>query len=229
MIRSFSEETIFDLFDSGEENRSGIKVLLLLNLKEKKMYRKLFILVFIASIFVQAKLSWSENYTFRNTRWGMTAEEVIASESKLDPIEKNENIIKYETYVLGKNVELVYLFVKNQLIGSSYKINENYLNSQHFITSYRKFKAALTTKYGSPKVEETNWQNDALRNRSSKSGLALSLGHVDYHSSWETPNTTISSSLKEENYYVLCSVIYRSKELSGLRTELKKEDELDPL
>jgi len=193
------------------------------------MGRKFLILVFIASISVQAKLSWSEDFTFRYTRWGMTAEEVIASESKLEPIEKSENMIKYETQVLDRNVELVYLFVKNQLAGSSYKINENYLNPQHFITSYRKFKAALTKKYGSPKVEQTNWQNDALRNISSKNGLALSLGHVAYLSAWETPDTAISCSLKADNYYVLCSVIYRSKDFSVLRKESKKEDELDPL
>jgi hypothetical protein len=193
------------------------------------MCRKLFVLVFIAGMFVQANLSWSENYTFRNTRWGMTAEEVIAAESKLVPIEKNENMIKYKTRVLGKNVELVYLFSQNQLAGSSYQIDENYLNSEHFLTSYRKFKAALTRKYGPAKVDQTNWQNDALRYSSSKKGLALSLGHVEYLSLWETPITTISCSLKEENYYILSSVVYRSKEFSMPQPESKKEDELDPL
>jgi len=193
------------------------------------MCRKILVLVFIASISVQAKLSWSEDYTFRYTRWGMTAEEVIAAESKLDPIEKNENMIKYKTQVLGRNVELIYSFVQNQLTGSSYIINENYLNSQHFITSYRTLKAALTQKYGPAKVDQINWRNDAFRNISSKTGLALSLGHVDYISSWDTPDTTISCSLKEDNYYVLCSIIYRSKEFSSLPPGSKKEDELDPL
>ena len=193
------------------------------------MCRKLLVLVFVVSILGQAKLSWSEHYTFRYTRWGMTAEEVIASESGLDPIEKNENMVKYKTKVLGNNVELVYLFFQNQLTGSSYQIDENYLNPKHFMTSYRQFQAALTRKYGPAKVEQTNWQNDALRNISSKKGLALSLGHVEYLSSWETPSTTISCSLKEENYYILSSVIYRSKEFSVLQQESKKEDELDPL
>jgi hypothetical protein len=193
------------------------------------MCRKILVLVFIASISVQAKISWSENYTFRYTRWGMTAEEVIASESMLDPIEKSENTIKYKTQVLGRNVELVYSFVQNQLIGSSYKINENYLNSQHFITSYQNLKAALTKKYGPSKVDLVNWRNDAFRNISSKKGLALSLGHVDYLSSWETPDTTINCSLKEDNYYVLCSIIYKSKKFSTLQPESKKEDALDPL
>jgi len=193
------------------------------------MCRKLLVLVFIASISAQAKLCWSENYTFRNTRWGMSAEEVIASESKLDPIEKSENVIKYKTQVLARNVELVYFFAQNQLTGSSYKINENYLNSQHFITSYLKLKEALTEKYGPAKVDQINWQNDAFRNISSKKGLALSLGHVEYHASWETPDTTISCSLKEDNYYVLCSIRYRSKEFSALQQASKKENDLDPL
>ena len=97
------------------------------------MYRKLLAIAFILTLSVQAKLSWGENYTFRFTRWGMTSEEVIASESKLDPIEKIENFIKYKTQILGKNVELVYLFAQNKLIGSSYKLEDNYINSQHFI------------------------------------------------------------------------------------------------
>ena len=193
------------------------------------MSRIFLALVIFAGISVQANLSWSEEFTFRRTIWGMTAEEVISSESNLEPVEKSDNLIKYKTPVLGNNVELVYIFVQNKLTGSLYKITENYLNSQHFINSYRKFKSALARKYGPAKVEETNWQNESLRNISSKKGLALSLGYVEYFSSWETPETTISCSLKEENYYVICSIVYRSKELSGLQQEAKKEDELDPL
>ena len=99
------------------------------------MFRKLMAIVFIIALFGQAKLSWSENYNFRYTKWGMTADEVIASESKLDPIEKSENLIKYKTQILGKHVELIYLFAQNKLIGSSYKLDDNYLNSQHFINT----------------------------------------------------------------------------------------------
>ena len=193
------------------------------------MSRIFFALVIFTSISVQANLSWSEDFTFRHTRWGMTAEEVVSSESNLEPIEKSENLIKYKTQVLGINVELVYIFAQNKLKGALYKITENYLNSQHFINSYRKFNAALTQKYGPAKAEQTHWHNKSLRKISSKKGLALSLGYVEYHSSWETPETVISCSLKEENYYVLCSVVYRSKEFSELKQEAKKEDELDPL
>ena len=186
-------------------------------------------MAFIITLSVQAKLSWGENYTFRFTSWGMTSEEVIASESKLDPIEKSENFIKYKTQILGKNVELVYLFAQNKLIGSSYKLDDNYINSRHFITTYQKFKVALAQKYGPSIKEEITWLNDAYRNVSNKRGLALSLGHVEYSAFWETADTTIACSLKEDNLYVNCSVEYSSKELSALQQEIKKEDKMDPL
>jgi hypothetical protein len=193
------------------------------------MFKKLLAMAFIIILSVQAKLSWGENYTFRFTSWGMTSEEVIASESKLDPIEKSENFIKYKTQILGKNVELVYLFAQNKLIGSSYKLDDNYINSRHFITTYQKFKVALAQKYGPAKKEKITWLNDAYRNVSNKRGLALSLGHVEYFAFWETADTTIACSLKEDNLYVNCSVEYSSKELSALQVEIKKEDKMDPL
>ena len=193
------------------------------------MYRKLLVLAFILTLSVPAKSTWGENYTFRFTRWGMGPEEVISSESKLDPVEKSETFIKYKTQILGRNVELVYLFAQNKLIRSSYKLDDNYLNSQHFITTYQKFKVALAQKYGPAKKEEIIWLNDAYRNVNNKRGLALSLGHVKYLAFWETPDTTIACSLKEENLYVNCTLDYSSKEVSELQPEVKKEDIMDPL
>jgi len=192
------------------------------------MFRKVLAIAFIITLSVQAKLSWGESYNFRYTRWGMTEDEVIASETKLEPIEKRENLIKYKTQVLGKNVELVYLFAQNKLIGSSYKLDDNYLNSQRFINTYNKFKEKLIQKYGPAQKDETFWSNDIYRNLSSKRGLALSLGHVEYLAIWETPDTMINCTLKEVNYYVNCSVNYWSKEFSALKEELKKKDNLDP-
>jgi len=192
------------------------------------MFRKLFAVVFIITLSVSAKFAWGESYDFRLTRWGMTEDEVIASESKLEPTEKNENLLKYKTQLLGNNVELIYQFAQNKLIGSSYKLDDNYLNSQHFINTYNKFKAKLAQKYGPAQKDETIWLNEALRNLDSKRGLALSLGHVEYLAVWETPSTTINCTLKGVNYYVDCAVSYWSKEYSTLKEELKKEDNLDP-
>ena len=192
------------------------------------MFRKMIFLVCMISLCAHASSGWGENYNFRYSRWGMAAEDVIASEKKLDPVESNQNIIRYKTEILGKHVELAYLFSQNKLIGSLYKLEDNYLNSNHFLTTYNRFKAALAEKYGSPKEETTHWNNETFRNVSQKKGLALSLGQVEYFSDWETPSTKISLSLKEENYYVLCVIEYWSKEFAYLAEEANKEDTIDP-
>jgi len=192
------------------------------------MLKKLIFLTGVISLFAHASSGWGENYNFRYSRWGMAAEDVIASETKLDPVESNQNIIRYKTQILGKHVELAYLFSENKLIGSLYKLEDNYLNSNHFLTTYNRFKAALTEKYGAPKEEKTHWTNEAFKNVSQKKGLALSLGQVEYFSDWETPSTKISLSLKEENYYVLCVIEYWSKEFAYLSKEADQEDTIDP-
>ena len=192
------------------------------------MLRKLLILAFLISLLTQWKFSWGENYDFRNTKWGMPLEEVLASEININPFEKNENIIRYKTQILGKNVELLYLFANNKLIGSAYKLDDNYINSRHFINTYKEFKVSLIKKYGQPKKETTNWLDDTYRGVRSKWGLAVSLGHLEYSALWETPNTKISSSLKEENHNILCFIEYKSIEHSNLSDGIKKGDKPDP-
>lgn len=190
------------------------------------MLKKSFFLICMVSLFTQP--CWGEDYSFRNSRWGMTEKDVTASEKTMVPVEIAENTIKYQIQLLENNVELIYLFTQNKLIGSSYILNDNYLNSIHFLSTYKRFKEALTRKYGRPKEDRTNWLNDKFRYASHKKGLALSLGHTEYSANWETPSTVISLSLKEENYYVLCVIEYRSKEYALLAENMNKEDIIDP-
>ena len=191
------------------------------------MLKKYLILFFIVTMVVQVKLSWGDTYNFRHTNWGMSPEEVIASET-MAPIEKDEKMIKYKTQILDKNVELLYLFAQNKLIGASYKLDENYLNSERFIKTYTRFKEELVKKYGQPAKEITHWKNDAFKSDRSKWGIALSLGYLEYFTFWETPGTTVSCGLKENNYYVLCSVEYWSMEFSNLLDKNKNGDKPDP-
>ena len=191
------------------------------------MLKKYLILFFIVSIVAQVKLGWGDTYNFRHTKWGMTPEEVIASET-MTPTAKDEKMIKYKTQILDKKVELHYLFAQNKLIGASYKLDENYLNSERFIKTYARFKEELIKKYGTPSKEITHWKNDAFKSDRSKWGIALSLGYLEYFTFWETPATTVSCGLKEDNYYVLCSVDYWSMEFSNLLDKNKNEEKPNP-
>ncbi len=189
--------------------------------------RKLLIIFFVISLIAPWKLCWGENFDFRHTRWGMTQSDVISSEEKMDPVERTENMITYKTQISNKNVLLNYLFAQDTLVGAFYKLDDNYLNSDHFIQTYLQFKQVLTKKYGPPSEEFTNWLNDTYRNNRNKWGLALSLGHTEYAAFWKTQNTTIECSLREEDYNVLCIVEYWSIGYSHLLEEGKKEDKID--
>ena len=191
------------------------------------MYKKFLVLFFLMSMIAPVKMSWGDTYNFRYTNWGMTPEEVIASET-MAPIEKNEKLIKYKTRILDKKVELLYLFAENKLIGASYRLDENYINSERFIKIYNRFKEELIKKYGSPNKEITHWKNEALKSDRSKWGMALSLGYLEYFTYWEAPGTTVSCGLKEENYYVLCSVDYWSMEFANLLEKAKNKEKLNP-
>jgi hypothetical protein len=191
------------------------------------MSKKLLWLLFVMGVVVPASLSWGDNYNLRYTKWGMTPEEVLAAE-KIEPVEKNDQMIKYKTQIIGNNVELLYLFAQNKLIGASYKLDENYLNSDRFIQNYDRFKKALTKKYGQPDKDTMHWKKRTFKHNRRKWGLAMSLGHLEYLAFWETPQTTIGCSLKEKQYSVLCSIEYWSVEYSNLWAENEKEEEMDP-
>ena len=187
------------------------------------MAKKILMLVFALALFTQSGLSWAENYDFRLTKWGMTQNDVISAEEKMDPVERIENMITYKTQILTKNVVLHYLFIQDKLVGAIYKLDDNYLNSNHFIRTYNQFKQEVAKKYGQPSRSITNWLNDTYKNNRKKWGLALSLGHTEYVTLWKTRSTNIECSLREQNFNVLCLLEYWSIEYSHLLKEDKKE------
>ena len=189
--------------------------------------KKLITLVFAMGLLSQTGLSWGEDYDFRLTRWGMTQNDVIAAEEKMDPVERSESIITYKTQVLNRNVLLQYLFVQDKLVGAKYKLDDNYLNSNHFMRAYDQFKQKVTEKYGPPSKNATKWLNATYKNNRQKRGLALSLGHIKYVTKWKIQNTTIECRLLEQNLYVICLLEYWSVEHSHLLKESEKEIKID--
>ena len=76
------------------------------------MFKKFLVLFFLMSMIAPVKMSWGDTYNFRYTNWGMTPEEVIASET-MAPVEKNEKLIKYKTRILEMYCCTIYSFKIN--------------------------------------------------------------------------------------------------------------------
>ena len=118
------------------------------------MIRKSFVIQIILILVAGSAVGWSADFDLRKARWGMTQEEVMATEN-LEPADKSAHTLRYNITIKERDVDLYYTFVEDKLIGAHYILKDNYLNSYHFISAFNDFKAALEKKYGTPLDEKT--------------------------------------------------------------------------
>jgi len=182
--------------------------------------------IVIGILFLTTNLTLADEFTFRKTKWGMSAAEVKASEP-LEVNEKAANMLAYKTKVIGKDVFLGYIFIDDQLVRARYVLSESHSNKSDFIKDYNDFKKILEKKYGPPKLDKTRWKNDLYKDDPSHWGMAISMGHLVYFSIWETSSTKISSILSGDNFKINCGVDFRSKKLEALEKKAEEKKALD--
>jgi len=191
-------------------------------MKHKPLLGSLLILI----IFCISSFLWAEEYDFRKVKWGMSKQEVLASET-IKPAAQFEEGITYLTKVLNKHVGVVYRFVQNKLFSGGYILDEEHSNYNDFINDYKDFKKILTKKYGQPNYDRVFWYNDLHKDAYKNWGLAVSIGHLEYISRWDTASTRILCSLKGDNFKIGCIVDYNSKALMPLEIKQKEKKALD--
>lgn len=208
---------VIDIFEQVELEKGG-------NAMHNKL--SLFVFFFFWAVILYAANGFSDDFDFRKTKWGMSPENVLKSES-LTPVLQKADMIIYETRVLQKDVRIVYLFNEKQLFRARYILNKDYMNKNRYIRDYKDFKGILTKKYGSPDEDTTYWFNDKYKNDPQNFGTAFSEGHLMYYSKWKTPSTMIENILGGENSKVNCLVAYTSRKLESLHKKQEKEKALD--
>ena len=89
-----------------------------------------------------------------------------------------------------------YEFHHESLIRGQYVLLQRPLNGlNEFIGYYQVLKEQLTTAYGIPTNDQTLWDNDLYQPVPSYWGVAVLIGHLHYHASWETADGTITLEL----------------------------------
>ena len=154
------------------------------------------------------QLSLAKDYNSRPTNWGMSKEQVKASEPPDIKWEEERDTLGYYDKVLNKRVWVKYSFTANQLFMASYSLIGTYTNNNEFIDGYNDFKEGLTKKYGKPYRDETIWENGLYKNDSSKCEYAISQGYLKYIAEWKTGNTIIYLTVLGNNYEVKCFILY---------------------
>ena len=145
------------------------------------------------------------SFDFRKTRWGMTKNEVKASESESARIQTEKKInesytglvadevIVYNEKVAEMDVQMSFFFLNGSLVGSEYSFRKEYEKKNSYIDIYYKLRNILARKYGAPVSEDETWKDERFQKPPE---FPSDPNHLSYKSMWETEKTEISLSLK---------------------------------
>ena len=100
---------------------------------------------------------------------------------------------------------------------------EKHTNKNLYINDYESLKEILTKKYGKPEIDKVIWKNDLFKSAKQDWGTAISIGHLEYFSSWETPTTYINLGLNGDNYKISLTLGYESRELKEWSDKILEE------
>ncbi len=160
-------------------------------------------------------------YDFRNTRWGMSRDDVLASEPSA-PVVQTDSQIGYNTKILDKNIYLAFVFDNDGLISALYALKDLRDNLDDSLRDFEEFKDVLTQKYGEPNAGQGDvWTDPSYGNQDeletilldrSKYEAALKEGKILHAALWKTDNTWVRVALSKmmEGYGCGVTVEYNS-------------------
>ena len=166
-------------------------------------------------VYVKEKREEEKVYTFRKTTWGMTNQEVRQSEEATFVRNSGDTLI-YQGTVAGLYSYIAYNFVQGKLAWTKYLISERHSNKNDYIGDYDRIKQMLIKKHGKPGKDEQYWRNDLYKDDFEHWGFAMSLGHLVYYTTWQTPETDMYLGLTGDNGQVELTVEYQSRDLEEL-------------
>jgi hypothetical protein len=142
--------------------------------------------------------------------WGQGPEQlrtIIA-----DPVEREEgDTLIYLRNVHEHGVLEGYEFRKGSLTRGRYLLLQGPLNGlNEFIGYYTAVKQALNAAYGDPAVDRVVWNNDLYAPLPDYWGVAVMIGHLQYHATWETAEGRLTLDLTGNRYSRL-SIDYRMR------------------
>jgi len=173
--------------------------------------KKLFSVTKVLSIKEGKKLKDRYQYgvNFRNTRWGMSPQQVIFTEGEPSSQKKSNGSanLQYRSELMDMECVLMYLFSQNNLIKAKYSFLKKYpLNSQN-IEEHISIKKALIEKFGKPK--EDNICTEAIQegNHSSPQSSSANSTKLIKTTCWQTSETRV------------CLNLYKNKEHINMELE----------
>ena len=156
-------------------------------------------------------------FSFRKTTWGMSREQVKASEDGV-PTGEMPEVITYRGEVEGIPVIVGYLFDGDKLIKAGYLMQGSYEDPNSYISDYNKVKDFLINEHGTPAQDEVVWGEGEKVEDPGKFGESVCGGKLRYLTIWVDPVTVIRESLDGEDGKCKHGVMFESVEYSINKT-----------
>ncbi len=146
-----------------------------------------------------------ESPDFQNAYWGMSREAARKTERPVmrtsDIYQDTYHDLKYE----GLDAYVIYHYDEyDSLRIGSYIITE----TDNFLETKDKLKSKLIKLYGNPIEDETTWHSRLFENTPEKYDLAVTLGHLEYQTTWYNGRSFVILILYGDGSEACLDVIY---------------------
>ncbi len=154
----------------------------------------------------------SDGLDFRNTSWGMTQEEVKATES-IPPTDEQPTVITYVSEFEGMPSVIGYLFEDGKLTRAGYVMTKSYEEPGMYVGDFNKLRDFHTTKYGKPAYDSVNWKEGAESDIKTEAyPQAACDGDAQYMAGWLTEGSMVKLMLHGRDGKCELGVMYESKQ-----------------
>lgn len=169
--------------------------------------KKLLLLVLAASLGLAALSCKDRNETetkkapefnFRKTTWGMSRDQVKASEDT-KPTGEKPDVLTYRDELDGIPAIVGYLFDGDKLTRTGYLMHGSYEDPNKYIEDYDKVKESMIKTYGAPAQDEIQWKEGEESQDHAQYGKAVCDGKLRYTTVWTDGVTMITERLGGEN------------------------------
>ena len=137
-------------------------------------------------------------FNFRKTTWGMSHDQVKASEGS-KPTGENPDVITYRDELDGIPAIVGYLFDGEKLTRAGYLMRGSYEDPNKYIKDYDKVKESMIKAYGAPAQDEMHWMEEQESQDPAQYGKAVCDGKLRYTTVWTDGVTMITERLGGEN------------------------------
>jgi hypothetical protein len=147
---------------------------------------------------------------FRGIPWGASPGEVRANE-RMELLAEGENRLVYRGRAMMAKSFVIYEFEDDALVRGRYRFNVVHPRHRGHLRDFARVVRWMREKFGAPDERETVWSRETYRDRRSRWGMAVAVGHLEKRTVWHESDATITVRLTGSNHQIIHEVVYSSK------------------